>query len=208
MVSHLFSRFLPLFFVINSLFASWLVLLFLGFLLAVHVPYTLPDRCRTDRSDYQLSLGSHNHLHIDLVSVPPCTPTWNYLHSCLNEFQHVTPLTCFFKAHVLNNIPNYMSMCRTVQSLFDFLPCFCFLRILTIKPQTWPRNNLPVCPFMPQSCLITLVFCPPRLMAPLISKTLLLSSIPLPLPLCVIGNTSPEVICVLNSFLPASVVTL
>ena len=32
-------------------------------------------RCRTDGSDIQLSLASNNHLHVDLISVPPYTPT-------------------------------------------------------------------------------------------------------------------------------------
>ena len=96
--------------------------------------------------------------------------------------------------------------CPCVERLFDFLSCFCFVWILTIKSQTWPLNNLPVCHLVTQLRLITLVFCPPRLMAPLTLKTLSLSSIPLLLFL--IGKTSPQVLCVLNSILPASVATL
>ena len=34
-------------------------------------------RCRTDGSNIQLLLSSYNHLHVDLISVPPYTPTWN-----------------------------------------------------------------------------------------------------------------------------------
>ena len=75
-----------------------------------------------------------------------------------------------------------------------------------IRPQTWPRNSLQVCLLVPQSCLITLVFCPPRLMAPLILNTLLPS--PSPLLLFLNGKTTHQETCVLNSFLPASVVTL
>ena len=36
--------------------------------------------CRTDGSDIQLLLASNNHLRVDLISVPPYTPTWNYLY--------------------------------------------------------------------------------------------------------------------------------
>ena len=70
-------------------------------------------RCRTDGSDIQLSLASNNHLHVDLISVPPYTPTWNYFYSCLTEYQRVTPFTCFYQTHELNEILHYMSMCRT-----------------------------------------------------------------------------------------------
>ena len=52
-------------------------------------------RCRTDGSDIQLSLDSTNHLHVDLISVPPYTPTWNYLCSRLTNYQRITAFTCF-----------------------------------------------------------------------------------------------------------------
>ena len=95
-------------------------------------------------------------------------------------------------------------MCGTT-ICFSFLFLF-FLWIPTIKPQMWHRNNLSVCLLVPQSCLITPVFCLLRLMALLILKTLLLSSISMPLFL--IGKTTPQVICVPIPFLPASVATL
>ena len=67
-------------------------------------------RCRTDGSDIQLSLGSNNQLHVDLISLPPYTPTWNYLYSCLTENQRVTPFTCFYQAHEVKEILDHMSM--------------------------------------------------------------------------------------------------
>ena len=70
-------------------------------------------RRRTDGSDLQLSLASNNHLHVELLSVPPYTPTWNYLYSCVTKHQRVTPFTCFYQAHELSEILDYMSMCRT-----------------------------------------------------------------------------------------------
>ena len=98
------------------------------------------------------------------------------------------------------------TICPCVESLFDFLSSFCFPWIPTINLQTRHRNNLSVCPLVPQSCLITLAFCPPRLMEPLILKILSLSSIPLLLSL--IGKTTHQETGVRNSFLPASVATL
>ena len=70
-------------------------------------------RCRTDGSNIHLSLASNNHLNVDLISVLPYTPTWNYLCLCLTEYQSVTTFTCFYEAYELNEIPDYMSMCRT-----------------------------------------------------------------------------------------------
>ena len=70
-------------------------------------------RCRTDGSDIHVSLTSNNHLHVDLISLPPYTPTWKYLRTCLTDYQRPTPFTCFYPAHELNEILDYMSMCRT-----------------------------------------------------------------------------------------------
>ena len=70
-------------------------------------------RCRTDGSDIHRSLSSNNHLHVDLISVPPYTPTWNYLRTCLTEYQRLTPFTCSYPTHELNETLHYMSMCRT-----------------------------------------------------------------------------------------------
>ena len=97
-------------------------------------------------------------------------------------------------------------LCPCVALLFDFPSCFCFRWIPTIRSQTRPLNNPPARPLVSQSCLITLVFGAPRLMATLILKSLLLSAIPLPLFL--IGKTNHQLICVLSSFLPASVAAM
>ena len=67
-------------------------------------------RCRTDGSDIHFLLASNNHLRVDLISVPPYTPTWYYFYSCLTEYQRVTLFTCFYQGHKLNKIPDYMSM--------------------------------------------------------------------------------------------------
>ena len=69
--------------------------------------------CRTDGSDIQLSLASNIQLLVDLVSVPPYTPTWNYLYSCLTEYHRVTPFICFHQAHELNEILDSMCRCGT-----------------------------------------------------------------------------------------------
>ena len=140
------------------------------------------------------------NLSVDLISVRPFTPIWNYLYSCLTKYRRFISFTCFNRDHELNEVLDNISICR------KFISCFRFRWIPTIKLQTWPRNNLPICPLVPQSCLITFVFCPPRLTAPMIFKPSLLSSFSLPLFL--IGETAPQVISVLNSFLPAAVAPL
>ena len=67
--------------------------------------------CRTDDSDIQLSLASNNHLHVDLVSVPPYTPTWNCLHSVPTEHQRNTRFISFHQAHDLKEIIDCMFLC-------------------------------------------------------------------------------------------------
>ena len=70
-------------------------------------------RCRTDGSAIQLSFASNNHIHVDLVSVPPYTPNWNYLHSWLTDYRRVTRFNCFCQAHEFNELIDYMPMCPT-----------------------------------------------------------------------------------------------
>ena len=69
-------------------------------------------RCRTDGSNIQHMLALSIHLNVDLISVPPYTPTWNYFYSCLTEYKCFDTSTCFYQAHELNEILDYLSMCR------------------------------------------------------------------------------------------------
>ena len=76
-------------------------------------------RCRTDGSDIQFSLDSNNHINVDLISVPPYTPTWNYLYSCVTEYQRFTAFIRFYQAQELNKNLDFMSMSRTSFSFFS-----------------------------------------------------------------------------------------
>ena len=121
---------LHLCFLINSLFSSYLLLLFIRFLvlgfllLAVHAVSSSnveEFRCRTYDSDNRLKFAPHKQLKVQLISVPSYTPTWNYLYFCLTDYQRVTHFTFSYHAHELNETLDYMSISSSVWFCFLFL---------------------------------------------------------------------------------------
>ena len=160
-------------------------------------------RCRTDGSDLKLSLASNNHLHVDLVFVPPYTPPWDFLYSCLTDHQYITPFTGFYEAHELNEILDDMSMCRV--SIWYFVLFLFFMDPDTHAP--FPASQQASSMFsgdtvLPNfSCLFPITFDGTTDFEDFVTQFDYVAS------LCD-WRTTHQVICVLSFFLPVSVATL
>ena len=133
-------------------------------------------RCRAHGSIFQLSPASEEHLNNNLFSASPYTKLGTTF-TLVRLNTSVSILSFGFIKLMSQTITS--NACPCVELPIDSLSSFRFLGIPTIKAQVWPRNNLSICLLVPQSYLITPVYCQPLLMALLISKTLLPSSLPL-----------------------------